>query len=138
MIEKFNSLFYLIVFLVHFIGYAFYAYRCVFDTKDFLKQYGMDNTGAIMVRFFGSFFIASVIMAIYIMFVRPDGVDGTWGFFNLIFVQNLMAFFGGIYSIKINKLGHTKKTSDEGIYAPGALMVLSAVLCYGLADKIYS
>ena len=77
-------------------------------------------------------------MAIYIMFVRPDGVDGTWGFFNLIFVQNLMAFFVGIYSIKINKLGHTEKTSDEGIYAPGILMILSAILCYGLADKIYS
>ena len=28
--------------------------------------------------------------------------------------------------------------SDEGIYAPGILMILSAILCYGLADKIYS
>ena len=138
MIEKFNGIFYLIVFLVHFIGYAFYAYRCVFDTKAFLNQYDVDHTGAIMVRFFGSFFIGSVLVAIYIMFVRENGVNGAWGFFNLVFVQNLMAFLVGIYSIKINKLGHTDKTSDEGIYAPGILMILSAVLCYGLSDKIYS
>ena len=33
MIEKFNGIFYLIVFIVHFLGYAVYAYRCVFGTK---------------------------------------------------------------------------------------------------------
>ena len=60
------------------------------------------------------------------------------GFFNLVFVQNLIGLFVGIYSIKINKLGHTEKTSDEGIYAPAVLTALSAIMCYGLADKIYS
>ena len=71
------------------------------------------------------------------MFIRPNGVQGAWGFFNLVFVQNLTALLVGIYSIKINKLGHTDKTSDEAIYAPLVLTILSAVLCYGLADKIY-
>ena len=137
MIEKFNGIFYLIVFIVHFLGYAVYAYRCVFGTKGFIDQYLVDHTAAIMVRFFGSFFIGSLLVALYIMFIRPNGVEGAWGFFNLVFVQNLTAFFVGIYSIKINKLGHTEKTSDEAIYAPGVLTLLSAVLCYGLADKIY-
>ena len=36
-----------------------------------------------------------------------------------------------------NKLGHTDKTSNEAIYGPLAHTILSAVLCYGLADKIY-
>ena len=98
----------------------------------------MDATGAIMTRFFGAMFIGSFIMAMYIMFVRPGGVEGTWGFFNLVFLQNLSAFIVGIYTIKINKLGHTEKTSIEGVIAPGVLTVLSAILCYGLADKIYS
>ena len=138
MIEKFNGIFLLIVFVVHFIGYVVYAYRCVFGTKSFLDQYAMHDSGAIMTRFFGAMFIGSFIMAIYIMFVRSGGVDGTWGFFNLIFLQNLSAFIVGIYTIKINKLGHTEKTSIEGIIAPGVLTVLSAILCYGLADKIYS
>ena len=32
---------------------------------------------------------------------------------------------------------NTDKTSDEAIYAPLVLTILSAVLTYGLADKIY-
>ena len=138
MLSKFNGIFYLLVFIVHFLGYAFYAYRCIFATQSFLDQYAMDKTGAIMTRFFGSIFLGSVLMAIYIMFVRSGGVENTWGFFNLIFVQNLMAFLIGFYSIKINKLGHTEKTSIEGVIAPGILTILSAILCYGLADKIYT
>ena len=137
MIEKFNGIIYLAVFIIHFIGYAVYAYRCVFGTQSFLNQYGMDNTGAIMTRFFGAMFIGATLMALYIMFVRENGVDGTWGFFNLVFLQNLSAFIVGIYTIKINKLGHTDKTSIEGIIAPGVLTLLSAILCYGLADRIY-
>ena len=49
----------------------------------------------------------------------------------------MCAFLVGIYTIKINKLGHTEKTSNEGIIAPGVLTLLSGILCYGLADKIY-
>jgi len=109
----------------------------VFGTQAFLDQYGVDKTGALMTRFFGSLFIGSIVMALYIMLVRENGVDGTWGFFNLVFLQNLSAFIVGIYTIKINKLGHTEKTSIEGIIAPGVLTLLSAILCYGLADKIY-
>ena len=78
MIDKFNGIFYLVVFVVHFLGYAFYAYRCIFATQSFLDQYAMDKTGAIMTRFFGSFFLGSVLMAIYIMFIRSGGVEITW------------------------------------------------------------
>ena len=49
MIDKFNGIFYLVVFVVHFLGYAFYAYRCIFATQSFLDQYAMDKTGAIMI-----------------------------------------------------------------------------------------
>ena len=81
--------------------------------------------------------VAIVLMAIYVAFIRSGGLDATWAFFNLIFLQNLSAFIVGFYSTKINKLGHTDKTSDEAIYAPLFLTILSAILCYGLADKIY-
>ena len=137
MIDKFNGIIYLVVFLIHFIGFAYYGFRCVVQTKSFLNQYGMDDTGAGIVRFFGSIFIGSTMMAIYVGFIRPNGLEATWAFFNLIFLQNLSAFIVGFYSTKINKLGHTDKTSDEAIYAPLVLTVLSAVLCYDLANKIY-
>jgi len=62
MIEKFNGIIYLAVFIIHFIGYAVYAYKCVFATKSFLDQYGVDSSAAIMTRFFGSFFIGAIFV----------------------------------------------------------------------------
>ena len=39
MIDKFGNVFYLIIFLAHFIiGIGSYAYQLVFDTKKFLKR----------------------------------------------------------------------------------------------------
>ena len=58
-------------------------------------------------------------------------------FFNLILLQNAAAFVFAIWSHKKGSLGTNEKTSVEGIIAPGVLTVLSAILCYGLADKIY-
>ena len=137
MIENFNGIFYLIIFVVLFAMYGVYAYKSVIGTKSFLKQYGMHVSGAGIVRFFGGFFIGSLLMSLYILFVRDNGVQATWAFFNLVFVQNLVLFFIGNYNMFINKLGHTKKTSIEQVIAPGILTLLSAILCFGLSDKIY-
>ena len=138
MIEHFNGLFYLIVFAIHFLAYAVYGYRCIVSTKSFLDQYGVDHSAAIMTRFFGSMFVGSFLMAGYITFVRPNGLEATWAFFNLVFIQNLCAFFFAIWSHQKNHLGVNEKTSlVEGIIVPGILTVLSGVLCYGLSDKIY-
>ena len=137
MIEKFNGIIYLIVFLIHFVGYAFYAFRCLAGTKAFVDQYGMGDGAAIMTRFFGSFIVGTVLMALYIMLVRPEGLTGTWAFFNLVFLQNVFAFIFAIWSHKKGNLGTNEKTSIEGIIAPCVLTLLSAILCYGLADKIY-
>ena len=41
MIDKFNNIFYLIIFFAHFIVVGSYAYQLVFDTKDFLKVEGL-------------------------------------------------------------------------------------------------
>ena len=138
MIEKFNGIFYLIVFIVHFSAYAFYAYRCLFDTRAFMSQYGMDDTAAIMTRFFGSMFTGSLLMSCYIAFMRPNGLEASWAFFNLVFLQNLCSFIFALWSHQKNHLGVNEKTSRlEGVIVPGILTFLSAVLCYGLADKIY-
>ena len=142
MIEHFNGIIYLLVFAIHFLIYAVYAYRCIVTTKYFLDKYGLDHSAATMTRLFGSMFLGSIIMAIYIIFIRPMihgdiGLENTWAFFNLIFLQNLSAFIVAFYSIKISKLGTNEKTSVEGVIAPGVLTLLSAILCYGLADKIY-
>ena len=57
MIEKFNNIFYLIVFLIHFTAYGIYAFKSVIGTKSFIKQYGMDVTSAGIVRFLEDFLL---------------------------------------------------------------------------------
>jgi len=137
MIAKFNNIFYLIIYVVHFGMLAFYASQLLVGTKKFMDKFGIDHTAAFMIRFLGAFFLAWILMALYIMFVRSNGVEGTWAFFNLIFITHLIVTITNYYSKNISKLGNTDKFTNEGIIVPFVLLIMSAILCYGLSDKIY-
>ena len=89
MVDKFNGVFYLIVFFVHFIGVGAYAYQMIVGNQKFREKFEIDASAATIMRMAGAIFLGSFLMAIYIMFVRPNGVEGTWAFFNLVFVQNI-------------------------------------------------
>ena len=136
MIEKFNEIFYLILFIIHFLGFGIYAYQMIINNKNFRAKFEMDETATPIMRMIGATFLGALLMALYIMFVRPNGVEGTWAFFNLIFVQNLCILIVNTYSIKIDKTG-IRNDSNEGVIAPLVFTILSAVLIYGLSDKIY-
>ena len=138
MIEKFNGIFYLIVFLAHFIGIAVYCFQTIVGTKTFMDKFNIDYSAAIIVRFAVALMIGWVVMALYIMFIRPNGAEGTWAFFTLLVINHACVFLTNFYSIKINKTGINEKTSNEGIIAPFVFLILSSILCYGLADKIYA
>ena len=137
MIEKFNNIFYLIIYLAHFAGVGMYAFQTIINTKKFMKKFGIDKSGAIAVRFAGAFLFAIFLMSVYVGFVRPEGLNATWAFFNIVFINNFCILLCNYYSIKIDKTGVSKKTSMEPIYGPLAFTIMSAILCYGLSDKIY-
>ena len=138
MIEKFNNVWYLIVYVIHFLGIAIYAYQTVFKTRSFCTKFEIDDSGFPMVRFVGAFMIGWVLMAVYIMFFRRNGVIAAGSFFNLVFLTNLVIFLVNTYSLLIDKTGvKNPDRSREGILAPLIFSALSASLCYGLADKIY-
>ena len=46
--------------------------------------------------------------------------------------MNVSILFVNFYTLKIDKTGLTKKTRNDGRF-----VIISAILCYGLADKIY-
>ena len=136
MIEKFNGIFYLILFVIHFLGVGAYAYLMIFRNQKFRNKFQIDETATASMRMIGAIFLGTFLMGIYIMFVRPNGVEDTWAFFNLVFVQNLCVLIVNTYSIKINKTG-VRLPSNEAVVAPLIFTIISAALCYGLADKIY-
>ena len=137
MVDKFNGVFYLIIFLVHFIGVGVYAYQMIIGNQKFREKFEIDVSAATIMRMAGALFLGSFLMAIYILFVRPNGVEGTWAFFNLIFITHLLVTITNYYSKNISKLGNTDKFTNEGIIVPFVLLIMSAILCYGLSNKIY-
>ncbi len=137
MIDKFNNIFYLIIFLVHFLGVGIYAFQTIVGTKSFMERFNIEPSAAIMTRMAGAFMLAVFLMSIYVGFIRPAGLEGSWAFFNLVFVNNLCIFLCNFYSVKIDKTGVTEKTGNEPVIAPLVFTIMSALLCYGLADKIY-
>ena len=137
MIEKFNGIIYLIVFIVHFLGFGVYAYQMIINNKNFRAKFEMDETATPIMRMVGASFLGSLLMALYIMFVRPGGVEGTWAFFNLVFIIHACVLGTNFYSLKIDKTGLNEKVTNEGIIAPTVFLIMMAILCYGLSDKIY-
>ena len=137
MIEKFNNIFYLIIYLVHFAETGMYGFQTIINTRRFMKKFGIDKSGAVAIRFAGAFLLAVFLMSVYVGFIRPNGLNATWAFFNIVFINNICILSCNYYSIKIHKTGVSKKTGMEPIYGPLAFTIMSAILCYGLADKIY-
>ena len=139
MIEKFNNIYYLLIYVIHFAGIGIYAFQTIFRTRQFCTKFEIDDSAFTMIRFVGAFMMGWVMMALYVMFIRNNGVVGAGSFFNLVFLQNLCIFVVNCYSILIDKTGiKNPEKSREGIIAPLIFTTLSAALCYGLADKIYN
>jgi hypothetical protein len=136
MIEKFNGIFYFIIFLIHFAGLGLYAYQLIVNTKKFREKFAIDVTATSTMRMLGGMLIGVFLMALYILFVRPNGVQGTWAFFNLVFVQNFCVLLVNAYTVLIDKTG-VRSNSIEAVIAPFVFTALIAILIYGLSDKIY-
>ena len=139
MIEKLNNIYYLIIYIVHFFGVGIYAFQTIIGTKKFCTKFEIDESAFTMVRFGGAFMLGTVLMSIYVLFIRNNGVVGAGSFFNLVFLKNLCIFLVNAYSILIDQTG-VKNTERyrEGIISPLIFTTLSAALCYGLADRIYN
>ena len=56
MIDKFNGIFYLIIFLIHFIGFGVYAYQMIIGNQNFRAKFEIDETAATIMRMAGAIF----------------------------------------------------------------------------------
>jgi len=72
MIEKFNGIFYLIVFIAHFLGFGVYAYQMIINNKNFRDKFEMDETATPKMRMIGASFLGALLMALYICSLDPE------------------------------------------------------------------
>ena len=111
MVENFNGIFYLIIFLVILVMNAFYGYNTLFNTKNFIGKYGIDVTAAFFARFAGAMIVGAVLMQLYILF---KGTVATWAFFNFMFIIMTIIAISAYYTGEVDKLGRTDQYSREG------------------------
>ena len=136
MIEEFNGILYLVVYLLILIGTTYYTYSTIFQTDKFLDKYGIDQSGAFMVRFAGTFLIPIVLLMVYMLF---SGISGNWIIFVYGFLQAVTATIVGYLTVEKSdyKTTEGEKLSSEGYLAPIGFTIAWGVVIYGTSAVIY-
>ena len=143
MIENFNGIFFLILYLFVLVGNIYYSYSTLFNTKKWLDQYNTHHSALVVARILGSIISGFALVGIYILFT---GVDGTWAYFIGLFLAFSIMTVAGIYSVEIDwkknyagKEGFENvKITKEAYIPPFIFSVLLAIIIYGVSDRIYS
>ena len=136
MIEEFNGVIYLGIYLIILVGTAYYTYSTIFQTDKFLEKYGIDQSGAFMIRFAGTFLIPVVLIMVYMLF---RGISGNWIIFVYGFLQAVTATVVGYWTVEKSQYTTSKgeKISSEGYLAPIAFTLAWGVVIYGTSAVIY-
>tara|TARA_A100001011_G_C14010109_1_gene715113 strand:- start:377 stop:790 length:414 start_codon:yes stop_codon:yes gene_type:complete len=136
MSEEFGGLIFLIIYILILVGTGYYTYSTVFQTQRFLYKYRIDNSGAFMVRFAGTFLIPIVILMIYML---GTGIAGNWIFFVYGFLQSIVAVILGYWTVERSTYRDIdgEKFSREGYLAPISFCVAWAIVIYGGSSVIY-
>jgi len=117
------------------IGNLFYAYQCIFQTREYIERYGFGEGSAIMTRLVGSFAAGfSIVLAIALL----TSIEGAW----LLFVYGaVQAIVGAVVCYwTINSYwGSVEgvKTSAEGYLAPTVIAVLNMVVLATGKDLLF-
>ena len=142
MIENFNGPIYFILFIILLLANLYYAYSTLINSKKWLDQYGTHHSALIVTRILGSVISGFVLIGVYILFTSTAG---TWSYFATLFISYLIMSIIGIYSVEVDypnnykgKEGFEKVIVTKEGYVPAIIFTLiTAIIIYGLSDKIY-
>ena len=137
MIENFNNLFFLVLHLAIIGLLSIFLVRIFFFPQGIVKEYNVDQSGILPMRYVGTFIFGFVFMGIYILF-RPNGPEGTWVFYNLFFlVATAQLIYDLMFYFKFIDKDIGAKNSIIDLTFSFAAFIISVILIYGLSNKIY-
>ena len=135
MVENFGGSLNLVIWVVLFIGAAFYSYRCLFQTKAFNDQYGFGDSGIFMTRFAGTQVGAAAVISLVLL---VNGPEGSWAFVAWGWTQSLLAAVFGYSTIKSDWANiEGVKATAEGYIAPTVFLILNTALLVNMGDILY-
>ena len=138
MIENFNNIFLLLLYMAFLGLIGLYCFRMWFSPSGVLKEFNIGEEGTYLVRVIGTFAFAFLFMGLYILF-RPTGPMGAWIFFNILFLTGTaQAFYDTAFYFKILDKNTGAKNSLVDVIVGIFFMVGSIILIIGLSDKIYA
>ena len=135
MVENFDNIFYLILFLINLAALAFYGYLTAFNPKQLINDYEFGDASIGAIRIVGTFVWAVLIIGVIILFRGPEGA---WIFFVFgltVSVLQLLIDFGHRMKIIDSNYKVVNKTQDTIISI--GFIVINVILINGLSDKIY-
>ena len=137
MIENFNNLLLLVLHLAIIGLLSIFLIRIFFFPQGIVKEYNVDQSGILPMRYVGTFIFGFVFMGIYILF-RPNGPEGTWVFYNLFFlVATAQLIYDLMFYFKFIDKDIGAKNSIIDLTFSFAAFIISVILIYGLSNKIY-
>lgn len=137
MIENFNNLLFLVLHLAIIGLLSIFLVRIFFFPQGIVKEYNVDQSGILPMRYVGTFIFGFVFMGIYILF-RPNGPEGTWVFYNLFFlVATAQLIYDLMFYFKFIDKDIGAKNSIIDLTFSFATFIISVILIYGLSNKIY-
>ena len=137
MIENFNNLLLLVLHIAIIGLLSIFLVRIFFFPQGIVKEYNVDQSGILPMRYVGTFIFGFVFMGIYILF-RPNGPEGTWVFYNLFFlVATAQLIYDLMFYFKFIDKDIGAKNSIIDLTFSFAAFIISVILIYGLSNKIY-
>jgi len=138
MIENFINIFYLIIHVLITGLFGVYLVRIYFAPEGLVKEFNVDRSAIYLIRFIGTFAFGFFFMGIYILF-RPGGPEGAWVYFNLIFIIAVAQLvYESLFYLKLIDKDLEAKNSLTDLVLSVFMVMASAILIFGLSDRIYT
>ena len=136
MIENFNGIFYLVLFLINLAGLGFYGFLTAFNPKYLINEYEFGENSIGVIRIVGTFVWTILIIGTILLF---RGVEGAWIYFVfglMVSIFQLLFDLGHRMNIIDSNYKVINKNQDTIISV--VFIVINIILINGLSDKIYS
>ena len=137
MIENFEHLYLLILHILMTVLFGIYTFRALFKPEGMVKEFNMDRSSVYIVRVLGTFVAPFFLIGIYLIF-RPNGPEGAWVYYNLIFINFviLSVYDAAVFLKKVdNDKGSKNSVTDLAVNT--FTLISSIILILGLSNKIY-
>jgi len=117
--------------------FGVFSFRSLFAPDGMAKEFSMDKSSIYIIRVLGAFITPFFLIGVYLIF-RPNGPEGAWAYYNLIFLLGLiLSIYDTTFYLKGIDTDIGAKNSITDLIIGAFTLVASIILIIGLSDKIY-